>query len=76
MNYNLLIFLIFVLVITVYLTQISIKRLNAFGNFLKKSSWFIFNNKLAQEILEISKGSKKISSKSFSLTNDNFKIFI
>ena len=59
MNYNLLMFLIFVLVITVYLTQISIKRLNAFGDFLKKVLGLYSTVKLAQEILEISKESKK-----------------
>ena len=52
-------FLIFVLVITVYLTQISIKRLNAFGDFLKKVLGLYSTVKLAQEILEISKESKK-----------------
>jgi len=59
MNYNLLMFLIFVLVITVYLTQISIKRLIAFGDFLKKVLGLYSTVKLAQEILEISKESKK-----------------
>jgi len=59
MNYNPLMFLIFVLVITAYLTQISIKRLNAFGDFLKKVLGLYSTVKLAQEILEISKESKK-----------------
>ena len=36
MNLDLLICLIFFLVLVVYLTQLPIYRLNAFGNFLKK----------------------------------------
>lgn len=33
---NLFITLIFLLVVVVYLTQLPVRRLNAFGNFLKK----------------------------------------
>lgn len=36
MDKNTLMVLIFLLVLVVYLTQLPIKRLNAFGNFLKK----------------------------------------
>ena len=36
MDINLLFKLIFLLVLVVYLTQLPLNRLNAFGNFLKK----------------------------------------
>ncbi len=36
MNIDLLMILTFLLVLVVYLTQLPTKRLNAFGNFLKK----------------------------------------
>ena len=36
MNIDLIAKLIFLLVLVVYLTQLPTKRLNAFGNFLKK----------------------------------------
>ncbi|ASO05115.1 hypothetical protein [Arenibacter algicola] len=50
MDLDLLITWIFVLVLVVYLTQLPIRRLNAFGNFLKKVLGVIPISKMIQAI--------------------------
>ena len=55
MNIDLLVTLIFLLVLVVYLTQLSIVRLNAFGNFLKKVIGILPITKALEVILKKNK---------------------
>lgn len=59
MNIDLIAILTFLLVLVVYLTLIPTKRLNAFGNFLKKVLGVLPITKAIEAITKSKNGSKK-----------------
>lgn len=51
-------FLVLVVFLVVYLTQLPINRLNAFGNFLKKVLAVLPITKIAEAIIDLKKSRK------------------